>query len=54
MVKIRERKEDKACFKCWENGHWQRECKGMDKRDLCMNCGNAAHKAASYEAMASL
>lgn len=34
----------KRCFKCFGVGHLQKDCKGPDRRDLCIRCGESGHK----------
>ena len=43
--KIKKREEAQQCYRCWETGHWARECKGTDRSRLCLNCGTDGHEA---------
>ena len=36
---------NRRCFKCWETGHFSRDCKGPDRTDCCLQCGETGHFA---------
>lgn len=40
---IVERDQLLKCFKCWELGHREVECKGPDRKSLCLKCGKPGH-----------
>lgn len=44
--RIRYKEEIKRCFRCFESGHMQWECKGPDRKGLglCIRCGQKGHK----------
>ncbi|KAK9891531.1 hypothetical protein WA026_014766 [Henosepilachna vigintioctopunctata] len=45
VADVKERKDMKRCNKCWQEGHFERECKGEDRKNLCRNCGKPNHVA---------
>lgn len=44
--RIRYKEDVKRCYKCFESGHIQWECKGPDRKGmgLCIRCGQSGHK----------
>ena len=44
--RIRYKEEEKRCYKCFESGHMQWDCKGPDRKGmgLCIKCGQKGHK----------
>ncbi|XP_065354607.1 uncharacterized protein LOC135949073 [Calliphora vicina] len=44
--RIRYMEEVKRCYKCFESGHTQWDCKGPDRKSmgLCIRCGQKGHK----------
>lgn len=47
--KVRERKVETRCYRCWEHGHIKAECKGPNREALCINCAKEGHKASNCE-----
>lgn len=43
--KIKERKIETRCYKCWGAGHTKAICSGPDREALCLKCAQSGHKA---------
>lgn len=43
--KIKERKPDTRCYKCWGYGHTKAKCSGPDRQTMCLKCAKQGHKA---------
>jgi hypothetical protein len=37
--------DSSRCPRCWHSGHKKKECKGMDRENLCHQCAEEGHKA---------
>ncbi|XP_031332971.1 hepatoma-derived growth factor-related protein 2-like [Photinus pyralis] len=44
MCRVREKTRNEGCYKCWEHGHVSIQCKGVDRREMCFNCGSREHR----------
>lgn len=51
--RITERLDFRKCVRCWEAGHEQNECKGKDRRNTCLNCGEEGHLIAKCQSAAA-
>jgi hypothetical protein len=44
--RVEERVNYVRCYRCWQLGHIANNCKGENRKDLCLNCGKEGHKIA--------
>lgn len=45
ICRVRRKTLPKRCFRCLEQGHLARFCRGKDRSQTCMKCGLNGHKA---------